>query len=327
MTDPVVEFQAAGKTFRKRSLLPRRRHTTHAVRELNLTVSAAEVVALVGESGAGKSTAGKLALGLDTPDSGDVRFEGASLTRLRPQQLRRLRRRTHLVLQDPYQALHPAMRVKTIVAEALSGKGLTGNEQRHRIAQALEEAQLIPAEDFLDSYPHQLSGGQRQRVAFARAVVNQPQLVVADEPVSMLDVSLQAGILTLIGQMRQRHDISFLFITHDLAVARHVADRIAVLHGGRLLELGPANRVINQPHHPYTEALVRAVEDVAAAAEETPSFPPGGQPCETYGRCQPTDPECRHTALTHVPVGDQHTYAVHIPSSATHNEPSHPEIP
>lgn len=312
MSTPVLELRAATKRFEGRALRRRHRTVTYAVREVSLTVHPAEILALVGESGAGKSTAGRLALGLETADDGEVCFEGTSFAGLSHHELRQLRRRTHLILQDPYQALHPGMRVETIIGEGLDDSGVSREVREQRTVEALEEVQLTPASQVLSSYPHELSGGQRQRVAFARALVGNPALVVADEPVSMLDVSLQAGILALIEDMRAQHDIAFLFVTHDLAVARHVADRIAVMYGGRLLEIGPAEQVVHHPHHPYTEALLEAVEHIAAPEEPAGPFPPGGQPCERHGGCQPESQPCRDARLTHVPAGPGHSYARHL---------------
>lgn len=311
----VLEFRDATKVFAGRGGR-RRGPGTRAVAEISVTLDAGEILALVGESGAGKTTAGRLALGLERADAGRVLFDGLDLATLSGRQLRRLRRRTHLIFQDPYQALHPGLRVVDIVAEPLSVAGEPRRQWRERAAQALEEVRLTPAEELLDRYPHELSGGQRQRVAFARAVVAQPRLVVADEPVSMLDVSLQAGVLALVDELRGRYGMAFLFITHDLAVARHVADRVAVMHHGRLLEIGPADAVVSEPRHPYTEALLRAVEDVAAPAPSPGPFPPGGQPCRRHGRCQASDASCLADRLTLVAVTPEHGCAVHLDTAS-----------
>ena len=290
MTDAVVELRNVSKTFRPGQGLFSGREETHALRDLSFSVGQQEVFALVGESGAGKSTAGRMALGLEQPDEGQVLFEGTDLTVLSPRQRRVLRRRTHFVLQDPYQSLHPAMTIGKLVAEPLAIAGLPRQERRSRVAEALEEVRLTPPAEFLDRYPHELSGGQRQRVAFARALVGEPRLIVADEPVSMLDVSLQAGILELVTRLSTRHSV--IFVTHDLAVARHVADRIGVMYQGRLVELGTSGDVVDDPLHPYSAALLAAAEELAPPPPALGPFPPGGQPCRLHGHCDPDRREC-----------------------------------
>lgn len=285
-----MELRNVTKTFRPGQSLFSGKGVTHALRNLTFTVGRREVFALVGESGAGKSTAGRVALGLERPDEGQVFFEGVDLTTLTPRQRRAIRRRTHFVLQDPYQSLHPAMTIGKLVAEPLAIAGLPRQERRSRAADALEEVRLTPPTEFLDRYPHELSGGQRQRVAFARALVGEPRLIVADEPVSMLDVSLQAGILELVTRLSTRHSV--IFVTHDLAVARHIADRIGVMYQGRLVELGTSGDVVEHPRHPYSVALLAASEELAAPPPALGPFPPGGQPCQLHGHCVATRPEC-----------------------------------
>lgn len=313
MTDtPVVELRHVTKTFHSGHRLRGGHTRTRALRDFSLRVAHREVVALVGESGAGKTTAGRVALGQERPDDGTVLFEGAELATLSARQRRDIRRRTHFILQDPYQSLHPAMSIRRIVAEPLAITGVPRGERLDRVVAALEEVRLTPAGQFLDRYPHQLSGGQRQRVAFARALVGEPRLIVADEPVSMLDVSLQAGILELITQMSDRHGI--VFITHDLAVARQVASRIAVMYGGRLIESGGADAVIDAPLHPYTAALLDAAEHLTAPPAELGPFPPGGQPCEQYGHCDPSSAACRDAELVLREAAPSHYCAWHTAS-------------
>lgn len=221
-----------------------------------------EILGLVGESGAGKSTVTRLVLGLEHPDAGQVRFDGVDLATLSAGDLRATRRRMHLILQDPYQSLHPGMRVGRSVAEPLAIAGMSRGSRPARVMSALEEVGLTPAGKFLGRFPHELSGGQRQRVALARALVGRPELVVADEPTSMLDASLRAEILTLILAIRASHDTAFVFVTHDLAMARYVADRIAVLQEGRLVECAETEQVVNSPSHRYTRTLLAASEQV-----------------------------------------------------------------
>lgn len=262
MTTPLLELRRVSKSYVRRSPVRRRRSAVHALADVSLSVDADEIVGVVGESGAGKSTLTRLVLGLEQPDAGQVRFDGVDLATLPPAALRATRRRMHLVLQDPYQSLHPGMRVGRLVAEPLAIAGVPRSSRRELVLPALAEAGLTPVEAFVDRYPHQLSGGQRQRVALARALVGRPDLVVADEPTSMLDASLRAEMLALIRQIRAAHGTAFVFVTHDLAMAEHVCDRIAVMHGGRVVEHGQTAHVIANPQHPYTRTLLTASDSV-----------------------------------------------------------------
>jgi peptide/nickel transport system ATP-binding protein len=260
VNDELVALRAVSKTYRRRlrggdTIVP-------AVQDVSLTLGRGEILGLVGESGAGKSTITRLVLGLDRPDAGEVVFDGVHLARLSGRRLRAARRRMHLVLQDPYQSLHPGMRVGRAVAEPLEIARVPQREHRLRVQQALTEVGLEPPADFVERYPHEMSGGQRQRVALARALVGQPELVIADEPTSMLDASLRADILSLVTSIRDAHGTAFLFVTHDLAMARYVADRIAVLQDGRLVECGDTEQLIHSPAHPYTRTLLAASESV-----------------------------------------------------------------
>ncbi|MGH4022906.1 MAG: ABC transporter ATP-binding protein [Pseudonocardiaceae bacterium] len=256
MSVPLLELRDVARTYVRRGT------PVTAVDGVSLAVAAGEILALVGASGAGKSTLGRLVLGLERPDRGAVLLDGVSLVGLRGRALRAARRRMHLILQDPYDALHPGMRVVEAVAEPLAVSWVPREERAARAAQALEDAGLSPAAGFLRRYPHQLSGGQRQRVAIARAIVGRPLLVVADEPTSMVDASLRATILELLLGMRDRLGTGFVFITHDLALARYVADRIAVMRAGEIVESGPAEELVTDPQHAYTRELLDASERV-----------------------------------------------------------------
>jgi ABC-type glutathione transport system ATPase component len=256
---PVLELDAVSRRYRSRRGL-RRQAEVVAVDGVSLTVQPAEIVAVVGESGAGKTTLARLILGLERPDTGAVRFDGRDLTSLRRSELRAVRQRMHLVFQDPYQSLHPGMRVGEIVAEPLAVRGDARAVRGAAVTRALEEVALQPAASMGRRFPHQLSGGQRQRVALARAMVARPELVIADEPTSMLDASVCAGILDLVLAMRDRHGTAFVYITHDLAVARWVSDRMVVMRNGQVVETGASDDVVHRPTADYTRLLLAASE-------------------------------------------------------------------
>jgi oligopeptide/dipeptide ABC transporter ATP-binding protein len=283
------------------AVLRRPRLQVHAVSGVSFTVSRGEMVALVGESGCGKTTTAQAVLRLVAPDAGTVRFDGIDVTALGPRELRRLRRRMQIIYQDPYESLDPRFRVEATVAEALVvHREGSRAERRRRVEQALELAGLTPPELYLDRYPHELSGGQRQRVAIAASLALGPDLLVADEPVSMLDVSVRAGILTILDELRDR-GLAVLMITHDLSTAARFADRICVMYLGRIVEEGPAEQVIEEPLHPYTKALLSVVprRDPRRRVRpqilrgETPNpieVPPG---CRFHPRCPVAVEECR----------------------------------
>ena len=259
MSDAVLELDRVSKFFGSRRS-QRSKAEIRAVDGVSLTVEAGEVVALVGESGAGKSTLARLILGLEQPDEGSVRFDGVDLSTLSRRELRRARQRMHLVLQDPYQSLHPGMRVDRLVGEPLAIRGMSGAARAGAVRGAVEQVALQPAASFCQRFPHQLSGGQRQRVALARALVAEPKLVIADEPTSMLDASLCAGILELILGIRDRFGTAFVYITHDLALARWVSDRMIVMREGQVVEAGRSDDVVHFPRSDYTKLLLAASE-------------------------------------------------------------------
>jgi peptide/nickel transport system ATP-binding protein len=253
----ILEVEGVSRTFGSRR---RSGAGVVAVDDVSLTLQEGEVVALVGGSGAGKSTLARLILGLDQPDAGRVRFDGRDLTTLSGRELRKARQQMHLVLQDPYQSLHPGLRVAQLVAEPLALRGVPRSDRAGPVRAAVEQVALHPADAFCRRYPHQLSGGQRQRVALARALVAEPKLVIADEPTSMLDASLCAGILELILGIRDRFGTAFVYITHDLALARWVSDRMIVMHQGKIVEVGSSDDVVHHPQSEYTKLLLAASE-------------------------------------------------------------------
>jgi oligopeptide/dipeptide ABC transporter ATP-binding protein len=235
------------------------RRAARAVDGVSFQLAAGEIVALVGESGCGKSTTAQAILRLVEADAGTVWLAGEDVTRAPAGELRRLRRRMQLIYQDPYQSLNPRLRVRDAVAEPLQVQGIR-DDRAGRVARALETAGLTPPDTYLERRPHELSGGQRQRVAIAASLVLEPELLVADEPVSMLDVSIRAGVLRVLDGLRGR-GIGVLMISHDLSTAAHLADRIAVMYLGRIVEEGPADEIVKNPRHPYTAALISAVPD------------------------------------------------------------------
>ncbi len=236
------------------------RSTVHAVDGVSFRLGAGEMVALVGESGCGKTSTAQAVMRLVDANAGAIRFEGRDLASVGARGLRPLRRRIQMVYQDPYESLDPRQRVHQAVEEPLVIHGLGGSkkEREVRVRDAMERVELTPPELFLDRFPHELSGGQRQRVAIAAALVLEPALLVADEPVSMLDVSVRAGVLTLLDRLKQS-GLAILMITHDLSTAARFADRIAVMYLGRIVEEGPAASVVHDPRHPYTKALLSVV--------------------------------------------------------------------
>ena len=275
---------------RKRKGLP-----VLAVDGVSFDVRAGEVLALVGESGCGKTSIARAVLRLLAPSGGRIILDDTDITNLSGKRLRPIRARMQMVFQDPYESLDPRQTVFDLVAEPLlvHKRGRTVADRRQAVYAAMERAGLHPAEDIARRYPHHLSGGQRQRVAIAAAMVLEPTLVVADEPVSMLDVSMRAGILKLMLELRESRDLAYLFITHDLSLAWVVADRIAVVYLGRIVEMGPAADVIGSPKHPYTKALVSVipVPEAGAAADqivlvgETPSARIVPKGCRFHPRC------------------------------------------
>jgi oligopeptide/dipeptide ABC transporter ATP-binding protein len=275
----------------------------HAVDGLSFALEAGEILALVGESGSGKTTTGLCALGLVDPTEGHVRLHGDDLVKMAHGPRRKeLRRQAQLIFQDPYESLNPRQTVYRAVSEALGVHDLASNdtEKREKVIAALQDAGLKPASTFMERYPQQLSGGQRQRVVIASAIVLNPVFLVADEPVSMLDVSIRAEILNLLRRLRDERGITMIYITHDLASAAYVADQVAVMYLGAIVEIGPARTVLKNPRHPYTKALMSVIpvpnpqrrRKRQVLKGETPDpidLPPG---CRFHPRCPEAISSC-----------------------------------
>jgi peptide/nickel transport system ATP-binding protein len=286
-----------------------------AVDGVSLEVQPGETLGLVGESGSGKTTLGRAMLRLVDPTAGRVEFEGRDITSLGERELRPLRRRMQPVFQDPHAALNPAMTIGDAVAHPLLIQGLSENREaaRARAADMLERVGITPAGPFLDRFPEDLSGGQKQRIVLARALVTGPSLVVADEPVAMLDMSVRALVLDLMAELRRELGLTYVFITHDLATARLLCDRVAVMYLGRIVEIGPAATVLSEPRHPYTRALLDAVPRVdPAAAGRVRTLLPGEVPdatsvpggCRFHPRCPKVFEPCPGVDPTPRRVGD-----------------------
>lgn len=300
MSAPLVEAKGLSKHFPVRgSMFSREKKVVHAVEGIDLSIAAGETVGVVGESGSGKSTLGRLLLGLLTPTAGLVRFDGTDLTALSPSELRSQRRHMQIVFQDPYASLNPRMRVGSIIGEGpLIHDMASGTELRDRVLELMERVGL-PRSAF-DRYPHEFSGGQRQRIGIARALAVEPRFLVADEPVSALDVSVGAQILNLLAELREERGIAMAFVSHDLRVVEHISDRVAVMYLGRVVELAPSREIYEDPQHPYTQALLSAVPSVErqdrrsriALGGEVPSpiDPPSG--CAFHPRCPVVTNRC-----------------------------------
>lgn len=302
MTEPLVRCVNLGKTFGAgRQFTMKRTANVRAVDGVSFHIDPGETVAVVGESGCGKSTLGRLLLRLIDPSDGAVYFEGADITSLSGRRLRDMRRRAQIVFQDPYGSLSPRSRVADIIAEPLEVFGLVRNrkDRRERVADLLNQVGLSPS--LMDRYPRQFSGGQRQRIGIARAISVNPSFIVADEPVSALDVSVQAQIVNLLQDLQEQKNFAYLFIAHDLAVVRHIADRVVVMYLGRVVEIGTKRRIYAAPQHPYTQALLSAAPEPDPDVKskriilegDVPSptrIPPG---CSFHTRCPLAQDICR----------------------------------
>ncbi|QOR64584.1 ABC transporter ATP-binding protein [Cytobacillus suaedae] len=262
----LIKVNSLKKTFVKKSgsFLKRKKTDVYAVNQVNFEINRGEILGIIGESGCGKTTTARMVMRLMKETSGEIWFDGKNLCSLNESQTNRLRSKMQMIFQDPYDTLNPGMRVLDILMEPINAheKELPFDEKVKRVKEAIESIELKPAEDFMYRYPHQLSGGQRQRIAIARAVILKPDFIAADEPTSMLDVSVRAGILNLLLDLRKKMGLTMMFITHDLTTASYMCDRIAVMYQGQIVEIGKTKQIIQRPSHPYTKALVSVVKDL-----------------------------------------------------------------
>ncbi|WP_328914306.1 MULTISPECIES: ABC transporter ATP-binding protein [unclassified Streptomyces] len=320
---PLLSVRDLVKTFPgRRTRLGRPTAPIRAVDGVTFDLAAGETLGLVGESGCGKSTTGRMVVRLLEPTEGSVTFDGQDISHLGQRRLRPVRRHVQMVFQDPYSSLNPRQTVARIIADPLLAQGADAGPARARAAELLELVGLIP--EHLDRYPHEFSGGQAQRIGIARALATQPRLIVADEPVSALDVSVQAQIINLMERLQRELGLTYVFVAHDLSVVKRVCDRVAVMYLGRIVEIGDRTRVYTRPAHPYTVALLSAVPVPDPAAERarervvlrgdppSPAAPPPG--CAFHPRCHKAQDVCRLVRPELVgPVGRK--VACHFPEA------------
>jgi oligopeptide transport system ATP-binding protein len=327
---PLLEVSDLVKHYPVRSgILRRKIGTVHAVDGVNFSLGVGQTLGLVGESGCGKSTVARSVLRLVEPTSGRIRIDGTDITHLSKHELRPLRRSMQIVFQDPFASLNPRMTAGDIVGEPLSVHGLAvGREKRERVAKLFEQVGLRP--EHMRNYPHQFSGGQRQRICIARALALGPRLIVCDEPVSALDVSIQAQVINLLIELQCEQKLSYLFIAHDLAVVAHISHRVAVMYLGRIVEIADKRELFKNPRHPYTQALLASVpiadprtkrlKPLVEGDVPSPVNPPSG--CAFHTRCRYAMERCKVERPTLRDAGERHQVACLLNEGTGRERPS-----
>ncbi|MEM3459197.1 MAG: ABC transporter ATP-binding protein [Candidatus Bathyarchaeia archaeon] len=302
-------------------LLARTKSFVKAVDDVSFSIRRGEVFTLAGESGCGKTTTGKLVVRLIPPTSGKIFFNNTETTTLSPEKLRILRRKMQIIFQDPYASFNPRMKIGDAVGHPLEIHGLVKHqEKRKKVLEMLERVDLTPPEQFAELYPHQLSGGQRQRAAIARSLILDPEFIVADEPVSMIDVSLRTTIIDLMLELRKELNLTYLFITHDLAIAKYISDRIAIMYLGKIVEMGDKKEIFSNPLHLYTQALLAAIPVPNPERKRRPIALKGEVPsainipsgCRFHPRCPHEEKRCREKEPELIEVSPNHFVACHL---------------
>ena len=318
MSEPLLSVKNMKKTFQANGGMFSKKKFVHAVNDVSFDIYPGETFSLVGESGCGKSTTGKLIDHLITPDSGEIWFEGKEISKLSEKEMRPLRSDIQMVFQDPYGSLNPRMKVQDLIGEPLLiHTNMSAGERLKKVHELLGTVGLSPSHG--ERYPHEFSGGQRQRIGIARALTVQPKLIIADEPVSALDVSIQAQVLNLLQQLQKDFNLTYLFISHDLSVIKYISDRIGVMYLGNMMELSDTEHLFAHPYHPYTEALLSAIPttDVDGRKETiilegdipSPINPPKG--CKFHTRCRYCTEICKNVTPQFEEVEPGHFVACH----------------